>query len=295
MYTDNTKKLLGAFSVVSGTKIALFDRHYHCLVQSGDDVPTYCSELHRSKKCRDCCKQSDILAFRRAERTGKVYWYKCPFGLHEAVAPILANESVVGYLIFGPVNTRSTGQDSHILDRAKAADETLDLSRLSRFIGELPRYSEKTFAAYSELLSALATQIGSTVRDDEQTKTVGQLIKAYLAKNLHRKITLAELGMHLHCSTVTLTENFHREYGITIMQYLQKKRLDLAEQLLTETALPITAVAEQCGFSDVAYFSRCFKSAKGSAPSDFRREHSAVENTPARIPFEWKISDGEGC
>lgn len=60
--------------------------------------------------------------------------------------------------------------------------------------------------------------------------------------------------MHLHCSTVTLTEHFRREFGMTIFTYLNNKRLGQAERLLTETEMSISEVAEESGFADANLF-----------------------------------------
>ena len=46
------------------------------------------------------------------------------------------------------------------------------------------------------------------------------------------RITLTDMSWNLHCSTVTLTEHFKKEFGITIMQYVAQKRMEMAEEML---------------------------------------------------------------
>ena len=93
-----------------------------------------------------------------------------------------------------------------------------------------------------------------------------------MKKNLSSKITLNDIARALHCSTVTLTEHFKAEFGITIMEYVTKKRMELAERLLLTTDEPLREVAGLSGFSDVEYFSRTFKRFYGTSPAAWRKE-----------------------
>ena len=61
--------------------------------------------------------------------------------------------------------------------------------------------------------------------------------------------------------------------GRTIKEYQCLLRLRRAEQLLTETDLPIAEIAQRAGFSDVFYFSKVFHREKGCTPRDYRREY----------------------
>lgn len=102
-------------------------------------------------------------------------------------------------------------------------------------------------------------------------RTLGQLIKQYIRKNLGNKIPLKSMSQNLHCSTVTLTESFRKEYNMTIMRYVLEQRMKMAEQLLLSNAVTVTKIAERSGFPDVEYFSKCFKETHGMPPSAWRR------------------------
>jgi AraC-like DNA-binding protein len=71
---------------------------------------------------------------------------------------------------------------------------------------------------------------------------------------------------------VTLTEHFKKAFGITIMQYVQQRRMALAEQMLLGSNASINEIAVACGFADVEYFSRTFKNIHGISPNRWRRE-----------------------
>ncbi len=67
---------------------------------------------------------------------------------------------------------------------------------------------------------------------------------------------------------------FNKTYGLSPSAYIIQLRMDKAQQLLTETRLPIASVAQQLGFQDPAYFTRFFKKNNGTAPQEFRNKHT---------------------
>ncbi len=60
-------------------------------------------------------------------------------------------------------------------------------------------------------------------------------------------------------------------------QYVLARRIARAEQLLTDTALSVTAVAEQCGFSSVYHFCRAFKQKTGMTPTQYAAAHKVYQ------------------
>ena len=61
------------------------------------------------------------------------------------------------------------------------------------------------------------------------------------------------------------------ETGLTVHQYLNRQRVGRAKQLLLSTALPVSKIAEQTGFSGSSHLAAVFKAMTGQAPRDYRR------------------------
>src|SRR4051812_9678169 len=87
-----------------------------------------------------------------------------------------------------------------------------------------------------------------------------------------------------------------RELGVSPMELLQTRRLLLAKQLLTETALPISQIAYASGYSSLRRFNDAFGSRYRMPPTRFRKR--AVGTSPSagesfslilsyRPPFDW--------
>jgi AraC family transcriptional regulator of adaptative response / DNA-3-methyladenine glycosylase II len=70
---------------------------------------------------------------------------------------------------------------------------------------------------------------------------------------------------------------FAAEHGVTPLQYLQTRRLLLAKQLLTDTALPVTQVALASGFGSLRRFNAAFAERYRLNPRQLRKR---VEQQP---------------
>lgn len=78
----------------------------------------------------------------------------------------------------------------------------------------------------------------------------------------------AETGL----SEVYFRRLFKEAYGVSPKQYLIDIRIRNARQMLAETPLSITEIADACGFSSVYHFCRAFKNAIGETPTAYRKK-----------------------
>lgn len=77
-------------------------------------------------------------------------------------------------------------------------------------------------------------------------------------------------------SEVGITPNYlsaliKKEYGLSFKDYLTKKRMEVAQDLLKYTGLKVWEVAEKSGYSEQHYFSYSFKKYTGESPNAYRR------------------------
>ena len=64
---------------------------------------------------------------------------------------------------------------------------------------------------------------------------------------------------------------FKKEEGVSLLEYIQAQKMDLACKFFRETSLPISEVAARLGYSNFAYFSQIFRKATGSTPAAYRK------------------------
>ncbi|MCH7345551.1 helix-turn-helix domain-containing protein [Pelomonas sp. CA6] len=88
--------------------------------------------------------------------------------------------------------------------------------------------------------------------------------------------SVEQLADRLGITSRHLRRIFAAEHGVTPLQYLQTRRLLLAKQLLTDTALPVAQVALAAGFGSVRRFNAAFAQHYRLQPGQLRREMPAA-------------------
>jgi len=85
-----------------------------------------------------------------------------------------------------------------------------------------------------------------------------------------------ELAMLCGVSEVYFRRLFTARYGVTPRQFLIDVRVNRAKQLLSEGVLKISAVSEQCGFSNPYHFCRTFRERVGVTPTEYMESNRVV-------------------
>lgn len=88
----------------------------------------------------------------------------------------------------------------------------------------------------------------------------------------------AALAQRLGVSDRHLRRLFQERMGVSPLQYLQTRRLLTAKQLLTDSHLSVTKVAELSGFGSLRRFNAVFQERYGLNPSQLRRGSSSPES-----------------
>ncbi|NED97859.1 AraC family transcriptional regulator [Phytoactinopolyspora alkaliphila] len=96
-------------------------------------------------------------------------------------------------------------------------------------------------------------------------------ICAYLHEHFRRPVSSEEVAAVAHMSPTALSRHFRRALGQTMTDYVNELRISAACELLTDTELPITEIAAQCGYSNLSNFNRRFRALKHTNPRHYRR------------------------
>lgn len=99
---------------------------------------------------------------------------------------------------------------------------------------------------------------------------------AYLAANVDRGATLAEVSAAAHCSPYHLTRLFRRVTGMPLHRYHLRWRLLLALERIGRGERELLDVALEFGFSSASHFSTAVRSAFGAPPSHLARQLTAA-------------------
>ena len=117
-------------------------------------------------------------------------------------------------------------------------------------------------------VNRLASQQGSWMDEDSHTNQAVAQVVGYVNLHYGETITLDQLAEQFYVSKYHLSREFSHQMGISIYQYIQKKRLLIARQLLDQGKKP-NEVYPLCGFNDYTCFYRAFKSEYGTSPREY--------------------------
>ena len=93
----------------------------------------------------------------------------------------------------------------------------------------------------------------------------------YLNEHFNEDISAEDCAARCYLSYSFFSRTFRKITGKTFCKYLNTLRIDRAEKELVSTNKPITRVAADCGFNNVAYFISVFRKQKGLTPLAFRK------------------------
>lgn len=94
----------------------------------------------------------------------------------------------------------------------------------------------------------------------------------YIYNNLHTKITLDKLAEISRMSPTYISKLFHKEVGVTISDYITKKRIEAAKNMLRYSEHTCIEITECLCFSSESHFIQVFKKHTGYTPKNYREK-----------------------
>jgi AraC-like DNA-binding protein len=120
-----------------------------------------------------------------------------------------------------------------------------------------------TFCALLRLMQ----QSGAARSATERTA----LVRDELMRNPARSHRLEDLSIRAGLSVPHFSLLFRQLTGYAPIDFLIRQRIKRACKLLDYTHASIAQIAEEVGFTDPYYFSRCFRRVMGSSPVKYRK------------------------
>ncbi len=110
----------------------------------------------------------------------------------------------------------------------------------------------------------------ATTEDADSEYYVSASIEFIMKEATNSELTIPDIAKHVSLNSVYLGRLFKLATGQTLSEYLNRYRIELSINLLTELDLSINDISEKVGYTDVRSFIRFFKKYKGSTPGKFR-------------------------
>ena len=113
----------------------------------------------------------------------------------------------------------------------------------------------------------------SNVNEDVQ-KCINHVtadLLAYIDAKCFEKISLKEIAAQTFYNPAYLSRMFRSQYGISLSEYIKKKRMEEAAKLLTASDLSNEEIMNKVGYTDRKQFYKSFKEIYHLTPTQFRK------------------------
>ena len=91
----------------------------------------------------------------------------------------------------------------------------------------------------------------------------------YIDSNICQSTSVDYIVVNSGISNVHYHRLFKEVTGITPVEYINRKKMKIARELLDEQKLDVSEISTRLGFSSVSYFRRLFKEAYGFSPTEY--------------------------
>lgn len=175
--------------------------------------------------------------------------------------------------------TARADSESQMLGYKLGADAYLpkpfEMEMLLSVIQNQMRNREYIKSRYRGNQFILSPQEATFSNADEQFMIkLNEMIDQNLSQpDLDVKFLTAQMAM----SRASLYNKVKELTGMGANDYINRRRIDKAIILLTQSDMSITEISEQVGFTYQRYFSTLFKEMKGMTPSQFRAQHGSTQ------------------
>jgi len=113
----------------------------------------------------------------------------------------------------------------------------------------------------------------------------------YIEENLANEIDFQEVARLAYCSEYHLKRMFSFLAGITLSEYIRRRRLTLAAFELADGSAKVIDIALKYGYNSPDSFARAFQNLHGITPSEARQNGHSLKAYP-RMTFQLSIQGG---
>ncbi|SFF99445.1 GlxA family transcriptional regulator [Pontibacter chinhatensis] len=148
----------------------------------------------------------------------------------------------------------------YLIEKYAGRDVAVFMSKAFQI--DIDRRSQSPFTIFS----------GQKEHEDEPIKAAQE----YIEKNFQEKITVDTLADRLALSRRNLERRFKKATGNSIIEYMQRVKIEAAKMSLETSKENVNEVMYQVGYTDVKAFRSVFKRITGLSPVQYRSRYQRV-------------------
>ena len=255
-------ELMKDFYTLTGIRIVLFDETYREIFSYPEECIPFCTHMRKNAEFYHLCCRSDRQAFEICKKNRSFNMYKCHAGLIECTAPIIEQNAIIGYIMFGQVS--DSKNFCEILSKQYPDAE------IEPAIKKIKYKNAKQLLAASKILEACTSYILAKEMLKPSRIHLFNRIDTFISAHLEDDISITAICKEFNISRTRLYDLVKQYIGTGVSEYIKEKRLLKARELLKTTDLSVVEISHKVGFSDYNYFLRSFKKKNGISAKRYR-------------------------
>jgi AraC-like DNA-binding protein len=255
-----------------GQRVVMFDME--------ERSQPFCLALDRCPAGRKLCGMCDQDRFLEARRVGQALRYRCHAGLREFIVPVVRGGETIALLQCGQVHDRPPTPDEWRSARRELVKAGIDSRPLKQLFQQNRVLTPDRQNDLLDLLELIANRIAHA--DEHRLRPEPGLVQMQLGRavtfievHLVERLTLPTIARAAGVSNRSLMRLFRREIGSSVLEFILRRRVSRARDLLRNTDHTCSEVAFESGFGSVQHFNRIFRRFEGMPPREWRQRRVA--------------------
>ena len=124
---------------------------------------------------------------------------------------------------------------------------------------------------YPAMLNSFTSSVNNAISQFPSDNLIVSRAMSYIQNHITEKVTAADAAKAVHVSAGYLSTVFRSAAGVSIPDYINHQKLQIAKNLLLHTDKTLVEVSNYLSFSSQSYFQSIFKKYEGITPTEYRR------------------------
>lgn len=244
--------------------------------QSGNS--DFCQELRSIKEIDYECHQCDLRAFRNAHQSeSRLYRYQCAAGLNEYVYPVIYQNTLLGYFMYGQVRNENVDLEGRYHREKLYHTYKLDAKHMTHLYKHLPYADEQALLAAGRMMASIASFAYLNGFITDHSIPLAIRVQRYIQVHFMNPITLDSICSVFNVSRSSMCHTIQTELGSTFLKLLNQARIENVCRCL-ENGQSISDASMQSGYQSPNYMARIFKSYMNCSPSEYRSRYASPQD-----------------
>lgn len=202
------------------------------------------------------------------------------------INPLMAlrDEPTVSEVLKEPIHLK---EDSELRTRVVG----LLMQMIAVYFEQAPMWNARCYACLLQLYAALGSQPAFAKTSEDTVPIDSEILNGamtYINQHYRENICLEDVADFTGFSRFYFSRMFKQFAGCSFTEYLTRKRMETAMDLLTRSTRSIQEIAEQSGFGSLATFNRVFRKQNQCTPTQYRAIYGRIMIPGAA---QWIFSD----